>query len=132
MNMGVMNLLTPLIGGMPLCHGAGGLAAQYMFGARTGGAMLMEGLIEVSLGLFFSNSIQDIFTAFPGFITGVMLLMASLELGRVAFRIEDMNVSIVLFTALLSAVFNIAIGFAAGLIIFYLVKRGIIRLGGEK
>lgn len=131
MNMGFMNLLTPFIGGMPLCHGAGGLAAQYMFGARTGGAMLMEGLIEVSLGLFFSKSIQDIFTAFPGFITGVMLLMASVELGRVAFRIEGMNVSIVLFTALLSAVFNIAIGFTAGLILYYAVERGIIRLEVE-
>jgi predicted benzoate:H+ symporter BenE len=131
MNMGFMNILTPFIGGMPLCHGAGGLAAQYMFGARTGGAMLMEGVIEVSLGLFFSRSIQDIFTAFPGFITGVMLLMASVELGRVAFRIEGMNVSVVLFTALLSAVFNIAIGFTAGLILYYAVEGGIIRLGGE-
>jgi MFS superfamily sulfate permease-like transporter len=131
MNMGFMNILTPFIGGMPLCHGAGGLAAQYMFGARTGGAMLMEGVIEVSLGLFFSKSIQDIFTAFPGFITGVMLLMASVELGRVAFRIDGMNVSVVLFTALLSAVFNIAIGFTAGLILYYAVEGGIIRLGGE-
>lgn len=47
MNMGIMNVTTPFIGGMPLCHGAGGLAAQYMFGARTGGAILMEGLLEV-------------------------------------------------------------------------------------
>jgi len=132
MNMGVMNVLTPFIGGMPLCHGAGGLAAQYMFGARTGGAILMEGLIEVSLGLFFSKSIQDIFTAFPEFITGVMLLMASLELGRVAFRVKGMDTNIVLFTALVSAIFNIAIGFVAGLVLYYAVERDLIRLGGEK
>jgi len=47
MNMGIMNVTTPFIRGMTLCHGAGGLAAQYMFGARTGGAILMEGLLEV-------------------------------------------------------------------------------------
>lgn len=129
MNMGIMNITTPFIGGMPLCHGAGGLAAQYMFGARTGGAILMEGLLEVGLGLFFSTSIQTLFTAFPGFITGVMLLMASVELGKIAFKVEGMNASIVLFTALISAVFNIAIGFAAGLVLHYAVERKMISLG---
>jgi len=129
MNMGIMNITTPFIGGMPLCHGAGGLAAQYLFGARTGGAILMEGLLEVGLGLFFSNSIQELFTAFPSFITGVMLLMASVELGKIAFKVEGMNTSIVLFTALVSAVFNIAIGFTAGLALHYAVERRIISLG---
>jgi MFS superfamily sulfate permease-like transporter len=129
MNMGIMNVTTPFIGGMPLCHGAGGLAAQYMFGARTGGAILMEGLLEVGLGLFFSNSIQALFTAFPGFITGVMLLMASIELGKISFKVEDMNTSIVLFTGLVSAVFNIAIGFCAGLLLQYAVENKIVSLG---
>ena len=129
MNMGIMNVTTPFIGGMPLCHGAGGLAAQYMFGARTGGAALMEGLLEVMLGLFFSNSIQSIFTAFPGFITGVMLLMTSVELGKIAFKVDNMNTSIVLFTALLSAVFNIALGFTAGLLLYMAVKKKIINIG---
>jgi len=128
MNMGIMNLTTPFIGGMPLCHGAGGLAAQYMFGARTGGAALMEGLLEVALGLFFSRSIQSLFTAFPEFITGVMLLMASVELGKIAFKVENMNTSIVLFTALVSAVFNIAIGFCAGIVLHYAVKNQIVSL----
>ncbi|MFX0147866.1 MAG: putative sulfate/molybdate transporter, partial [Candidatus Hodarchaeota archaeon] len=35
LNMGVMNLVNPFLGGIPLCHGSGGLAAQYAFGART-------------------------------------------------------------------------------------------------
>lgn len=129
MNMGIMNITTPFIGGMPLCHGAGGLVAQYMFGARTGGAILMEGLLEVGLGIFFSNSIQALFTAFPEFITGVMLLMASIELGKIAFKVEGMNTSIVLFTALVSAVFNIAIGFCAGLLLQYAVENKIVSLG---
>jgi len=131
MNMGIMNLTTPFIGGMPLCHGAGGLAAQYMFGARTGGAILMEGLLEVVLGLFFSGSIQALFTAFPDFITGVMLLMASIELGKIAFKVEGMNTSVILFTALVSAVFNIAIGFTAGLLLHFAINKNIINLGEE-
>lgn len=129
MNMGIMNLATPFIGGMPLCHGAGGLAAQYMFGARTGGAILMEGLLEVALGLFFSASIQSLFTAFPEFITGVMLLMASIELGKIAFKVEGMNTGVVLFTALISAAFNIALGFSMGLLLYYGVMKKMIDLG---
>ena len=34
---GVMNLISTLIGGVPLCHGAGGMAGHIRFGARTGG-----------------------------------------------------------------------------------------------
>jgi len=44
--MGVMNVVASFFGGMPMCHGAGGFAGQYYFGARTGGAPIMEGLIE--------------------------------------------------------------------------------------
>ncbi|HOO45203.1 MAG TPA: putative sulfate/molybdate transporter, partial [Deltaproteobacteria bacterium] len=50
LNMGLMNLVTPFFGGMPMCHGAGGLAGQYYFGARTGGANIIEGTIEILLG----------------------------------------------------------------------------------
>ncbi|RLG96801.1 hypothetical protein DRO27_01475 [Candidatus Bathyarchaeota archaeon] len=127
-NMGVMNVVTPFIGGMPLCHGSGGLAAQYLFGARTGGAILMEGLLEISLGLFFSESLLVIFTSFPMFIVGVMLLMTSLELGKVALKLGDREGLIpMLFTALVSTSFNVAFGFLAGLLLYLSMKRGILK-----
>ncbi len=31
LNMGIMNAILPFFGGMPMCHGAGGLAGQYFF-----------------------------------------------------------------------------------------------------
>jgi len=34
-SVGWMNLICVPLGGIPMCHGAGGLAAQYRFGART-------------------------------------------------------------------------------------------------
>jgi hypothetical protein len=46
------NALAFLLGGMPLCHGAGGLAAHYRFGARTAGSNLIIGLIFLLLALF--------------------------------------------------------------------------------
>ncbi len=48
-NMGFMNVIPAFFSGMPMCHGAGGLAGQYFFGARTGGTNILEGLIEISL-----------------------------------------------------------------------------------
>jgi predicted benzoate:H+ symporter BenE len=49
---GVMNLISPCIGGIPLCHGAGGMAGHMRFGAKTGGALVMLGLIVLSAGFF--------------------------------------------------------------------------------
>ncbi|MFX0071960.1 MAG: putative sulfate/molybdate transporter, partial [Candidatus Hermodarchaeota archaeon] len=72
-NMGAMNLINPFIGGMPLCHGSGGLAAQFAFGARTGGSMIFEGILEIILGLFFSQTLFLLFTTFPRAILGAML-----------------------------------------------------------
>jgi len=128
-NMGAMNITTPFIGGMPLCHGAGGLSAQYLFGARTGGAILMEGIIEIILGLFFSQSLLNIFTAFPLFVVGVMLLMTSFELGKISLKIKGKNeIFVTVVTALLATVFNITVGFIGGLVLYFALKRQIIKL----
>lgn len=35
-SVGLMNIVLCWFGGMPMCHGAGGLSGQYMFGARGG------------------------------------------------------------------------------------------------
>lgn len=128
-NMGVMNITTPFIGGMPLCHGAGGLSAQYLFGARTGGAILMEGILEISLGLFFSQSLVSIFTAFPLFVVGVMLIMTSFELGKISLKIQGKpEIYIMVVTAVLATVFNMAIGFVGGLLLYFAIQKQIIKI----
>ena len=65
LNMGIMNLVGPFMGGMPLCHGAGGLAGQYFFGARTGGTNLIEGGIEIFLGFSWRNPSAACLPPFP-------------------------------------------------------------------
>jgi len=40
--MGIANLPAGLFGAVPMCHGTGGLAAHYRFGARTGGAPVID------------------------------------------------------------------------------------------
>jgi MFS superfamily sulfate permease-like transporter len=123
-NMGYINLLSPFIGGIPLCHGSGGLAAQYAFGARTGGSMILEGLIEIVLGVFFSNLLLNIFTAFPVSIFGAMLLYTAFLLAKVSFKQFKMKefILIVIPTALLSFFINLPIGFGIGLLIYAILK----------
>ncbi|MFX1392791.1 MAG: putative sulfate/molybdate transporter [Promethearchaeota archaeon] len=126
LNMGIMNLINPFLGGMPLCHGSGGLAAQYAFGARTGGSMIFEGILEVFLGLFFSEMLFLFFNQFPKAILGAMLIYVALLLGKVAFK--DFNVKafpIILISAIICFAMNIALGFLIGLILFLIFKKKI-------
>lgn len=107
-----------------MCHGAGGLAGQYTFGARTGGANIMEGLMEISLGLFLSKSILNLFSVFPMSIVGAMLFYVSYELVKLARDIKSYpEIFVMLLTAIVSIGSNMAIGFAAGIVAFYLIKK---------
>ena len=124
LNMGFMNVFTSFFRGMPLCHGSGGLASQYLYGARTGGALLMEGTLEIFLGLFLAGSIGTIFKAFPFSVLGAMLLFAGIELGRIAFKIRGKKeIFIMLIIGITSAATNLAAGFFAGLLVYFLLKR---------
>ena len=122
LNMGIMNVVASFFGGMPMCHGAGGLAGQYYFGARTGGASILEGLIEVFIGLFLSKSIANVMAAFPMPLVGGMMLLVGIELGKAVMRLRGWKLWLALVTAAVSVATNMAMGFAAGLVAACLVK----------
>jgi len=125
-NMGTMNLINPFFGGMPLCHGSGGLAAQYAFGARTGGSMILEGLMELLLCLFLSETLFILFNEFPKAILGAMLIYTAFLLGKIAFKEFKLEVfPIILIAAILSFIFNIAIGFIVALVLFFIFRKKI-------
>lgn len=73
--MGLANIIAGVIGGMPMCHGAGGLAAHYRFGARTGGANLMIGAIFLFIGIVFGKTGIALLSSIPNAILGVLLLL---------------------------------------------------------
>ncbi len=123
LNMGVMNIITPFLGGIPLCHGSGGLASQYAFGARTGGSMILEGLLEIFLGLFLSDSLFLIFTVFPEAILGAMLVYTAFLLGKISFKDYSFKtIPIIVISAILCLIFNITVGFVVGLVLYYISK----------
>jgi len=85
-SVGFMNLIGMWWGAMPLCHGAGGLAGQYRFGARTNGSILMLGVAKVALAIVGGASLLPLCRAFPMGILGVMLAVSGIELASAAVR----------------------------------------------
>jgi MFS superfamily sulfate permease-like transporter len=123
-NMGVINLVAPWFGGMPMCHGAGGLAGQYYFGARTGGTNIIEGVLEIAMGLFLAGSIAALFAAFPTAIVGAMMFLVGIELTKFAKDVRwGPDLLPLSSTVIVSLVSNMAFGFLAGLVVDWICRR---------
>jgi hypothetical protein len=75
-----MNIIGPLFGGIPVCHGSGGIAGHYTFGGRTGGSTMIYGMFYVILGLIFSNNSPELLQIFPKPLLGVILLFEGIAL----------------------------------------------------
>ncbi len=76
----IANVIAPFFGGIPVCHGCGGLAGHYALGARTGGSVILYGSMYLIIGLFFSPVFGEVVQVFPQPILGVILLFESLTL----------------------------------------------------
>lgn len=126
---GIMNTLGSLVGGVPMCHGAGGMAAQVSFGARSGGAPLILGVLLVAIALFFSESVATFLRLFPQPALGVMLFLAGIQLalGSCEFSRDKGERFVTLGTAAL-AIWNVGIAFAFGVVLLWVVRRGWLRL----
>jgi MFS superfamily sulfate permease-like transporter len=126
---GIMNLLAPVIGGVPMCHGAGGMAGHVRFGARTGGALIILGSVLVVVALFFSGSVETLLKIFPVPVLGVILFLtgAQLALGSCDFGKSKNDRFVSLITAACS-VWNIGIAFVLGMVVYHMLRRGLIKL----
>ena len=123
-SQGLANLVSFFLGGIPMCHGAGGLAAHYKFGARTGGSSLYIGGILLVLALIFGENIVSILRLLPLSILGVLLSFAGLQLALMIQDLQDRkDLFVALFMLGLALVFNLAVAFIAGIVVAYAVKR---------
>lgn len=73
-SLGIGNLLSSMIGGMPVCHGSGGVTAHYVFGARTGRANLVVGGAFLLSALLLGPSISSLAGMFPLSVLGALLI----------------------------------------------------------
>ncbi|MET1082589.1 MAG: putative sulfate/molybdate transporter, partial [Burkholderiales bacterium] len=127
---GIMNLLGPAVGAVPMCHGAGGMAGQVRFGARSGGAPVILGVILLALALFFSTSIETLMLLFPKPILGVILFFAGSELAVGAFNLEDISRGerFIFYTVAALTVWNVGVAFLFGAAVYALYRRGWLEL----
>lgn len=116
-------ILSFILGGMPLCHGAGGLAAHYRFGARTAGSNVMIGALFVLLVLFLGSGIMALIYLLPMAILGVLLLFAGSQL---ALTIKDVSQRKDLFVVVvilgITLATNLGVGVMAGFCLAYALK----------
>jgi len=125
---GLMNLGSSLLGGIPMCHGAGGMAGHVQFGARTGGSSIILGGVLLAAGLFLSSSIDTIFKMFPSSVLGVILFLAGLQLalGSRDAGAEKADRFVVLATAAL-AIWNVGLAVVFGILVHHAARRGWVR-----
>ncbi|MBN1611010.1 MAG: putative sulfate/molybdate transporter, partial [Polyangiaceae bacterium] len=87
-SMGLANVVTSFFGGMPLCHGAGGLAAHYRFGARTAGSNLMIGALFLVAGLLVGDQAVAVFSLLPFSVLGALLCFAGAQLAMMILDVK--------------------------------------------
>jgi SulP family sulfate permease len=106
-----------------MCHGAGGLAAHYRFGARTAGSNVMIGVIFVALAILLGNHIVNVLNLLPMSILGVLLMFAGSQLTLTIMDLDnrkDYFVATLILGITLAS--NLAAGFIAGMIIAQLLR----------
>lgn len=126
---GIMNLFSGTVGGIPMCHGAGGMAAHVAFGARTGGSVVIGGSVLLTLALLFSRSVEVLFRLFPAAVLGVILFIAGVQLALGGCQLPSARGGrvVVLVTAAL-CMWNVAVGFLVGILLHHLNERDLLKL----
>jgi MFS superfamily sulfate permease-like transporter len=112
-----MNIVNPFFGGIPTCHGSGGIAGHYAFGGRTGGSVIIYGTLYLVMGLFFSGGFAKAVKLFPLPILGVILLFEALALMRLVrdTMASSGEFAIVLLVGLIC--FGVPYGYVVGLVV---------------
>jgi hypothetical protein len=126
---GLMNMLSAGVGGVPMCHGAGGMAGHVQFGARTGGAVVILGAVLLLTAIFLSGSVGTLLRLFPPSVLGVILFLtgAQLALGSCDLSKDKGERFVTVITGAL-AVWNVGIAFVVGMTAYALNKRGWLRV----
>ena len=122
--MGLTNILAGFFGGMPICHGSGGLTAHHRFGARTGGANLIIGSFFLAGAVFFTKSVLTLFFLLPLSLLGVLLFYVGVQHACLIHDLKgrtDLSLAI-LIGGISILTGNLAIGFGAGILMRTLIS----------
>lgn len=117
-SMGVTNLLAIPVGGIPMCHGCDGVAGKYEFGARTGGANVVLGVLYIGAAFFATASLLD---AFPLAMLGILLAIIAISLGKSVRQSSNLALSVGI--GVLTILTNLGVAFILGILIHLALER---------
>ena len=122
--MGLVNFVTGVFGAVPMCHGTGGLAAHYRFGARTGGAPIMIGIFFVVVALVLGEMGLTMLALIPNSVLGVLLVFAGLELCPLmrSLKTNEEYFVALLIAGIALAVPNMAWAFGVGIAVDLFIR----------
>ena len=128
-----MNLINPFLGGAPTCHGSGGMAGHYAFGGRTGGSVIIYGVMYLALGLLFGPGFEMVVGVFPLPILGVLLLFEAITLIALVRDVagDKTHFMIAALVGLIagSVPYGYLVGLLVGMAAIHLSRRGLTRFG---
>lgn len=116
-SMGVMNLLAVPLGGLPMCHGSGGLAGKYAFGARSASANLLLGGLYAVAALGFVGLVAR----FPLAVLGVVLVLVALQLGKTASNSDDLVLTVTV--GVVGVLVDVGVAFVLGTVLALVLDR---------
>lgn len=128
LSMACANILSGFVGGMPLCHGSGGLTAHYSFGARSSRATIIMGAICLTIAVIFGKGAGAIFRMVPYPVLSLMLFYVGFKhaclIKDLKQKQEYLVASGIGIAALLTN--NLAVAFGLGIMFWHLpllIKR---------
>ncbi len=123
----LMNLVNPWFGGIPTCHGSGGLLGHYTFGARTGGSLVIYGSLFLAMGLFFAGAFTQVVQVFPLPVLGVLLLFEGWALMWLARDVVPVRreLAITIAVALIAVIapYGYVLGLLAGTLAYHAMRK---------
>ena len=114
----LFNLGVAFLGGVPVCHGSGGMAGHYAFGGRTGGSVAIYGIFFLAMGLGCTFGFETLIALFPLPVLGVILAFESLtlmqRLGDVVADRTDLSIALVVGLMAVGLPYGFLTGLIAG------------------
>jgi MFS superfamily sulfate permease-like transporter len=117
--VGAMSLSSSVLGGFPLCHGAGGVAAHFRFGARRGSALVIGGLVLICISSLVTD--PTALSAIPKGIFGALILAVAIELLKGGLKGDNPLVPVMMAVVAIPA--GMASAFVTGLILSLVIPR---------
>ena len=110
LSCGLGNIASALLGGMPMCHGAGGLTAHFRLGARTATMSLLLGSVFLGLGLFFAPQVTAIIGLLPAWGLAAFLVYAGARHALLVLDLRRMSLVLAVGAGLIGSLLgNLAV-----------------------